>query len=547
MRTSLRFLLAASLLAAAAMPAAGQAVFGLGGEEDCTGLVANDPENAMLIGIKVPTSGACTDILFDLRQVGGGQAFGETGLAATDQWSISPNWKVPQVPADVHFVFLIYPPAAGSMANRIIMDSGTINDQYFGVAMRQTVGNSLKSAYNTLPGSNTKGIDLVIPPSGVGYGVKLAGATGAVTAGFPRGANGGVEVAFAPLAELNTTEVVSGCAISGLNPMPNNPADPALDGAIIGYNVYRVNGTAGSPPAATAFYTQSLDADPTGGWQYFLPLTQSYNLTAMDNLGLATPTPPAASDNNPNDLGGLQNPDGVNYTGDEVMIYQDSAANRGVARPANQGSAPVPGQGYWYTLQPVACGNVSDYAAPGSFSSANLFNGDHGNSRSSAAAGDDSVDLDLAAPDEFFSPQADFGLPGLGLMYGGNIVMTQPVFGMIDPAPTTGGVVLSGSLNGQNVNLQFQSSLETGDVESFIVYRGAGSTRVRVNGQPILAQGNESSVYQLVDAAVEARRVSRGGVVDYTVDVVYTDGHTSTVGPFSVTLDRAAGGNRRSR
>jgi hypothetical protein len=540
-------LLAASLLASAAMPVAGQAVFGIGAEDGCGGLVGNDTENAVLIGVKVPTSGSCTDILFDLSQVGGQVASGSTGLNPGDQWSISPNWRVPQVAADVHFIFLLYGPAAGTQANRIIMDSGTINDQFFGVAMRMTVGNSLPSSFDSAPGSNTKGIDLVLPTSGVNYSVRLSGGGAAAppaTTGFPRGANGGVEVAFAPLAEINQSEPVGGCALSGLNPMPNAPNNPALDGAIIGYNVYRLNGTAGSPPTAAAFYTASLNADPTDGWQYYMPLTQSYNLTTMDNLGLAGPTPPAASDMNPDDLGGLQNPDGINYTGDEVMIFQDSASNRGTGRAT--GSAPVVGQGYWYTFQPVMCGSITDFSAAMGWGSGNVFNGDHGNSASAAAAGDDSLDLDLDGTNEFFSPQADFGLPGLGFMYNGALFMTQPVFGQIDPAPAAGGLVLTGSLSGQSVNLQFQTTLESGNVTSFKVYRGAGSSRVLV-GQPIAAQGTESSLYQLVDDAVQARRVSRGGAVEYTVDVVYDDGHTSTVGPFSVTLDRATGGGRRTR
>lgn len=543
MRTSLRFLLVAALLVAAIPASAQVPVSGISAQPGCGGLMDNDAENAELIAVKVTAAtGLCTDILFDLSQTGGTSIGGATtGDAVNVQWLCPPNWTNGQIGSDAHFALLIYPPAAGSQANRMMIDSGAISNQDFTAAAVQTVGNSIPSSY-----TGTQGIDLVLSSAGA-YSVKLRGPAGATSAGFPRGANGGVEVAFAPLAEVNTVDLIGGgCTVAGetRNPAaPNGAGD--VDGVILGYNVYRLSGTAGAPPTANAFYTASLNADPTDGWQYFMPLTQSHGLGAMDTNpgGAGTPSP---SDTNPNDLSGLQNVDGVMYSGDEVMIFQDSATNRGVARSA--GSAPVVGTGYWYAFQPVMCGDVAYYSVARGFGPGNsLANGDHGSSLSALGAGDDSVDLDLDGNIEFFSPQADVGAqPGLGLTYNGIPVLSQPVFGQMDPLAAGGGLTLSGTLNGTNVNITFQTGLEAGNVQGFNVYRGVADARVRVNEQLILVQGTESSVYQLVDDAVQARRLSKGGSVQYTVEIVYADGTTSEVGPFSVTLDRQAPG-RRSR
>jgi hypothetical protein len=500
----------------------------------------NDAENAELIAVKVAASGTCTDILFDLTQTGGMNAGGATtGDAVNVQWLCPPNWTNPQVGSDAHFALLIYPPAAGSMANRMMIDSGTISNQDFTAAAVQTVGNSIPSSY-----TGTQGIDLNLSSAGA-YSVKLRGPAGATSAGFPRGANGGVEVAFAPLAEVNTVDLIGGgCTVAGETRNPGAPSGAGdLDGVILGYNVYRLSGTAGTPPTAMQFYTASLDADATNGWQYFMPLTQGHSLGAMDTNpgGAGTPSP---SDSSPNDLSGLQNVDGVMYSGDEVMIFQDSAANRGVARTS--GAGPVVGTGYWYAFQPVMCGDVAYYSVARGFGpGGSLFNGDHGSSLSALGAGDDSVDLDLDGNIEFFSPQADVGAqPGLGLTYNGLPVLSQPVFGQMDPLAAGGGVTLSGTVDGANVNITFQTGLEAGDVQGFNVYRGVADARVRVNEQLILVQGTESSVYQLVDDAVQARRLSRGGAVQYAVEIVYTDGTTSEVGPFSVTLGSQAPARR---
>jgi hypothetical protein len=545
MRTLLRFLPVAALLAAAVPASAQIAVSGLVTQPACAGLMDPAVEKAELIGVKVAAAtGTCTDILFDFRQTGGLQVGGATaGDAINQSWQLPPNWTNGQLGTDAHFALLVYPPVAGSRANRMAIDSGSTVNGDFAAAVVQTVGNSIPMSY-----AGTQGIDLNL--SGAGYSVRLRGPTGLVTTNFPLGANGGIEVAFAPLAEVNATDISGGggCYVAGETRNPAAPADPQVDGVIIGYNVYRLSGVAGPPPTASAFYTASLNADVTDGWQYFMPLTQGHNLGSLDTDPLLAGTP-SPSDTAPNDLSGLQNVDGVMYSGDEVMIYQDSAANRGVSRGA-QGSAPVGGTGYWYAFQPVLCGDVGYYSVAHGFgASGSLLNGDHGSSLSSMAAGDDSIDLDLDGNMEFFSPQADAGQPGLGLTYPdatgtGLPVLSEPVFGQMDPLAAGGGVTLSGRIDGTNVNITFQTGLEAGDVQGFNVYRGVADARVRVNEQLILVQGTESSVYQLVDDAVQARRLSRGGTVQYTVEIVYTDGHTSDVGPFSVTLGSQAPARR---
>lgn len=544
MRTSLRFLLAASLLAMGTSAFAQVPVAGVVATEDCTNILFNDTENAELIVVKVQqTGGACTDMLFDLRQTGGLSAGGATaGDDVNVQWLVPPNWKNGQLGTDTHFAYVIYPPAAGQIANRMMLDSGTIANQDFTAAIVQTVGNSIPAS---IP-APSRGIGLTLTSSGT-YGVKLAGQAGATTAGFPRGANGGVEVAFAPLSEVNDTDLIGGgCDVSGETRNPFTPNDPAVDGGLLGYNVYRLAGTAGSPPTAQNFYDASINANLDDGWQYFMPITQSYNLSAADNLSLGAPTPPAGSDNNPNDLGGLQNPDGVMSTGDEVLIFQDSASNRGLLRAS--GSAPVAGTGYWYAVQPVMCGSIGDFSAATGFGpGGGLFAGMHAMNVSALGAGNDAIDLDLDGSVDFFSPQADVGnQPGLGFTYNSLPVISQPVFGSVNPAPAAGRVSLSGRVDGQAVALTLQGGLE-GDVKGYYVLRGTGADAVRVNEHLILATGNESSTYQLGDDAVQARRLSRGGTVQYSVEVVYTDDHTSVAGPFTVTLDRAAPAGRRSR
>jgi hypothetical protein len=552
MRNILRSLPAAAALAMA-LPAFAQ-VPSLGiVTDDCTTPIDNSAgpatDNAVLISVKVSGSGSYTDMLFDLRAEGGLQAGGADRGGTL--WNVPPNWRLTQGPADTQVVILIYPPAAAGQGYRVAIDSDLFSNQDQGINARQIIGNSIPVSYAA---AGLAPIGLVLPGTSATYGVKLKGAAPAATANFPQiaGAGGalqGIEVAFSPLIEVNNVDWTgNACSVAGslANQATTSPA--GNDGAIIGYNVYRLAGTAAAPPTANAFYTASLNNDPTDGWQYFIPMTSTLNLTMADNTGLVVPTPPAGGDSAPNDLGGMQNPDGVFGTGDEVMVFQDSAANRGQARAS--GSAPALGTSYWYAFQPVIGGSPSDFTAVGFGSGGGTFNGNHttGMDLSSLAVGADAVDLDLNGTPDFFSPQADKGQPGLGLMYNGNPAISAPVFAdTTRPLPAAGGhVTLSGHIDGQNVAITFQSGLEAGTVKGFNVYRGVDSSAVRVNTQLILAQGSESSVYQLVDDAVQARRLSRGGSVPYSVEIVYQDGHTSTVGPFTVTLEHQAPG-RRSR
>lgn len=547
MRKMLRLLPAAAILAIAVPASAQVPEIGIV-TDDCTTPIdpsaGNPLDAAELYAVKVPQgSGDCTDLLFDLRATGGQQGGGADASGLL--WGVPPNWRAGQLATDTQITILVYPPAAAGQGHRISIDSDDTSTQDFGISARQTIGNSIPSSY---AGAGLAGIDLTLPGGSATYGVKLAGTGSTATANFPQmaGAAGvlqAVEVAFAPLIEVNNVDWTgNGCSVAGRLANQATASPAGNDGAIIGYNVYRVTGTAGTVPTPTDFYNASIDADPATGWQYMMPLTSSFTINAGD------PAPGAAGTNSPidsipNDLGGLQNADGSYSTGDEVMIFQDSLANRGTARAT--GTAPVTGTSYWYAFQPVMCGNVSQFASL-AFSSGQ-FNGDHATSVSALAAGDDAVDLDLDGNIEFFSPQADAGLPGLGLAYNGLPALSAPVFADGTRAlPATGDVTLTGNMSGANVNITFQAGMQSGNVQGFNVYRGAGDARVRVNEQLILAQGTESSVYQLVDDAVQARRLSKGGSVQYMVEIVYNDGHTSLVGPFAVAVERQAPA-RRSR
>src|SRR6185503_17566165 len=129
---------------------------------------------------------------------------------------------------------------------------------------------------------------------------------------------------FAPIAERNPDMIgSSGCSIGG------EVRDEAAGfGMIVGYNVFRLPGTAAVVPTPRDF---------VGAWQYYIPF-DSFDLNVADTVGVAGPDmnndglpdgdgTDAPSDSLPNDLAGLHNPDGLPYTGDEVILFQDSAKN----------------------------------------------------------------------------------------------------------------------------------------------------------------------------------------------------------------------------
>jgi hypothetical protein len=110
--------------------------------------------------------------------------------------------------------------------------------------------------------------------------------------------------------------------------------------------------------------------------------------------------------------------------------------------------------------------------------------------------------------------------------------------------PALGQVTLSGSLRGNDVSVQVTTGLERSNVLGYNVYRVSGDSRVRVNEQPILAQGAESKVYTLVDVATHARGARS---VDYMVETVFSDGSAPAIaaGPFAVSVDQQPPAPRR--
>ena len=531
----LRPILIASALLAPGLALAAP-VFGIPAIEDCSDLQYADAANGELYALKMTpsTTDRNTDWLFDLREKGGLQSNSGTVLAP-DNYAVDEAWAVGQGDADVHFIYITYPPTGPGQPAKIFLDSGIRAAFDFRIAAIQSIGNSL-------PAGRDAGIGLTIPGTATQYTARLNASS---TKSFPVGATppgsttaGSINIAFSPLAEVNPNPAVAGTCEIGGNDF--NPLD-ATRGGIIGYNVYRIPGTAATVPTHANFMTAiASNADADGGWVYFLDLT-TFNVALADTTTAGN----APSDGAVTDLAGLQNPDGRMYSGDEVLILQDSENRAGVSRTRAAQLAPVPGQSYWYAVQPVVLGNVSSFAALG-FTINDTMNGNH----QLDLDGDgemDAVDLDLNGTPDFISPQAETsngGQNGLGLTAGSIPALSAPMF--VDGAaalPAFGQVSLSGSLRGTDVNVQFTTGLEKGNVLGYNVYRMSGDTRVRVNEQPILAQGSESNVYSLVDTATRSRGVRS---VDYMVEIVYSDGTASTmVGPFAVSLDQQPARRRR--
>lgn len=475
--------------------------------------------------ISVTATDVPNDFMFDLSapSKGGGVTTGAS-ITPANGWNIDEAWRATQLISDAHFIYITFPPAGPGQPGRLFFDSGSLAiNFFFDLGAVREVGNALPAGQG-----NTSGLTL---PSNSSATYTFGGKT------FPAGSTtNGINVMFAPFTEVNNTEAVagSGCFIGGAVPLPSSRAPASVQeiGAIIGYNVWRIPGTAGTVPTPADF--KAAFTSGGGGWQYFMDLQQLRLATADNNTGTAGTVSPIELA--PNDLAGLQNPDGLVYNGDELLFFQDSPSNRGSARVG--GTPPSTTGSYWYAFQPVIYGRVADFPATLTFGVSGQFAGQH----QLDTDGDGSMDtIDLDPPSgtaEFISPQAEAGFPGLGLTNQGFPLLSSPVFydGPATTLPAFGQVSLSGAVSGNSVSLQFTTGLEKGTVLGYNVYRLSGDQRVRVNEQPILAQGNESNAYQLVDAAVRGRGVRS---MQYSVEIVYADGTAPTmVGPFTVTLDQ---------
>ena len=324
-----------------------------------------------------------TDILYNLTMKGGGRTCG-TGLDG----SFGDRWRNPP-PQSVVFVVLTFPDG------EIFVDSGdpVATGGGFGAGAVQRVGDS----HVMLP--MTAGV--VLPDDWSAYQADL----GAGPETFPRATATGVEIAFAPVLDVNDT-LVSFCNVGGALPNPGTGL-----GLVIGYLVWRLEDpspTPGPAPPESDFFALGEPID-------FVPAVG--------------PSDPGAS------LSRMVELDGVPLSGDEAFVYHDAPNTPDGSARAN-GTAPRGGTAYWYAVQPVIDGT------PAAWGAVTLCGSAEGDRRMDLD-GDtiyDAVDLDLDGSPEFISPHADWGLPGLGLTNGGVPLLSHGIHWVTPAESCEGGV-----------------------------------------------------------------------------------------------------------
>lgn len=540
-----RLLTAASALLVPTLVLAGAPIVGTLGNRPCTG-IATDPAELYLTKVTSNGADARTDFLFDLRAKGGQQSNAGTQYASGG-WSAASAWRVQLAPYPNNLVYAVLTaaPETPGGPGRFAVDSGTLADFDALINRLQEVGNSI-------PAGELNSIGLTLPGTSSQFGVQVR--PGNVKQ-FPVGTTtNAINVAFAMAIDINDTGSATGCSWGAEH------SDPLVTtetfGAIQGYNIYRIPGSAGTVPTPADVMAAVRTATETdGGWVGFVDMRTLHQGVADTPVPPGTYPSPSPLEINPNaDIGGMQNPNGVINDADEVLIFQDSANTPGGSpRPGGAVLAPnVTGQSYWYFAQPAIVGNVAEFTGTVGFTTNLLFSGVHVCDLDGDGVGaGDGVDLDAVpcntASPEFISPQAEYGLPGLGLTFNNLPLLSSGMFHDSGRALPAGGQVrLSGSATGSSVSLQFTTGLEQGSVLGYNVYRVVGENRVRVNEQPILAQGSESNVYTLADAATQVGRGVTGGALTYMVETVYSDGTPSTfAGPFTVELGQQPAVRRR--
>ncbi len=348
---------------------------------------------------------------------------------------------------------------------------------------------------------------LALPGDDSPYAVDFGGGAvdfPAVGIGAGSGAAMAINYAFAPFPEQNDDRS-NGYSLGAAEP---DPASPLPDGGfIIGYNVYRMSG-AGTPPDVATLGTMA-------NWVAFVSM--DFDQTVGDPGAPGTPAP---ADNAPLDAVGMQNPDGQPYTGDEVLLFQDSARRPdGSLNPFGAD----PEQSYWYAVQPVVRGSVAG------FSSASLAGGpiqDHAFDLDGDTI-DDVVDLDLDGSPEFFSPNENAGISGLGLTNSG-LPLLSPV-AWADPArlPAEGELRLELRRERSGMRLTIHAPFETAETLGYRVWRVTGLVRELVSDGLIVARGGAGNSYELLDRRLRARRQS------WLIEIVRADGaQPEWLGPF---------------
>lgn len=530
MRLSIRYsLLLAATLVVAPAAFAQTAVAGFPVTDDCGTGLDNTPtgEAAEMYAMKLPGSTAnYTDWLVDTTGKGGASI----GLAQVQNpgYIVPANFTTPEAPNHRVFVFLTY------SGGRVAVDSGEqqISLGQYDLVRLQHVGDSVPTG--TL---NGRGLNLAQRPLGGQYDVNMG--TGGNQM-FPYGAKLAIESVFAPLVEVNPTDV-GGCSVGGVVGDSTLSGTQAGQGIILGYNVYRLAGAAGPLPTAATI-------GAVANWVYFVD-TSTFNMGLADAPGAGAGTPAPSDSASLSDVAGWQNPNGTAYDGDELVIFSDQGLTPGGAASGTTPNIADP-NGYWYAFQPVVRGSVTAFTS-------SSINGVTAADHRMDLDGDgnmDAVDLDGVTTiggvphPEFISPQAEAGLPGLGLTYKNLPLLSTPVHGAGAPLAAHGEVVLTGQLTNGTVNITLTTAIEAGNVLGFNVYRLDAGGRAKVNEQIIAARGGEGSVYNLVDKAeATSHRVRRDSTLQYDVDVIYNDGTAPrTVGPFSVAATRGES-TRRAR
>ena len=367
----------AALVLAAARPAAAQTpTVGLVAEESsCCAIDILGSGGELAAAQVVPGETLHDDWQFDLSAKGGDLIGLMPGDVSGQSFQLLAfNFRSGEEPTGDVFAFVTFPDG------RLHLDSGPneLGFNFLDVAAAQRVGDSP----SRLPAS----AGIALPDAAFLYAADL----GAGPVPFPEETADTVRVAFAPIQDPDTGRA-AGCSYGGAE------LDPLTGlSIVIGYNVYRLE-DAGSPPAPEEIGAHA-------NWQYFASLDPA--LDPADGLHEWI------------------DPDAVPGSGDEVIVFHDGPRSLGGrARPS--GTAPTRGGGveYWYAVQPVIAGDLAEWTNLQLFTlppTDRAFDVDGDGT-------DDAADADLDGSMEFLSPQADAGLPGLGLTTQGRPLLSRLV------------------------------------------------------------------------------------------------------------------------
>lgn len=399
------------LTAATSAPAQTPNEGAIGGGASCEPEYDVIAERGELFALKVTGEDGYEDWILHMRTKGGAVVGmgnsdiggGPVGDNENVYLVLTGNYREVEAPSDVVTIFATFP------AGRVAIDSGELSSGYNWMAgtTQQTVGNSHPFAELTA--------GIVLPDERSGYDVALPSGVER----FPRPLSDGWEVAFSPLLdlfddagllpEMDYWDTFGGCRLAGSRGDVGPDRTPLGWGLIAGYNVYRWpvdEGGAGPDVLASLEH-----------FVYFIPIRPDLSV--------------------PDDLHEIVDPDGQRSSGDEVVLFRDASANPD-GSPREIGEAPQSGRNYWYAFQPVAMGDLGGWDGLD-------FIQRHGETNEilESRTADWRTDLDgdglfdsitiprQEPPDEgsgptFFSPQAEWGLPGLGLTHDG-LPLLSPV------------------------------------------------------------------------------------------------------------------------